>query len=688
MKETYNLEQLANHPKGVRQLAFMSAYTGIENSQIEALSPEHSKKVFLGLYKQLDLITMLHGKATQEAFHHSMEEYFQGTQDMEKTASQVNSLMVFGDVRTLEGTGVEHLHKRLGHFWRILGWEELGQMDYGDTKLLSGSIEEVQRSSGNLIRTLDLLAEQWKENHIGPHLVYPQSNAKVTRQVLPGYGLIKRHDKYSNTTVILSAQKETYPSEDDKKIYDIQTNLLQRLLDRYPMEIAIAVYDYHAFVQGLGEKKLNIAFIQEYAHNGKLKIKGFLNGNSMVLLGQPNKDVFSYQTIATSMNDSVVGMVYKSPFEAFNIETDNNSLATYVQGKAAILLAENPADVEQLSVHPTKIAQHLFNYTKKFEGAFSKKVPYSRQGKPICSKKLIGVSEYQSTPITVESINMASESIRQYLKKHNIQFINIEAGHIHADASPTTRQKTGISIGAQLSKILSEVCTVKNTTMIDEDHVPNTLNHAGYSKLMHELGFELDELIYESSPAIREIAISAIISLQQQYPNHVYQNGQALMFNIPDTDLQVELIKDIAEPDVELGCVIFDVGLTLAKVYPQLADTYLTGGSAAVHAAMQEIYTNIQSPLERQKAVKKAFPNKTRTYEEVLVAQPLPKIDNVNSAIINVLERFYGGQQVKLEGMLHALKIPIHLVDVTFSDQGLQVNMSTNGFSDNNQLSI
>ncbi|MBI4973952.1 hypothetical protein HZC27_05055 [Candidatus Roizmanbacteria bacterium] len=687
MIEKINLEKLAGNSKGKNQLAFMSAYTGIESSQINALSDEHAKKVFLGLYKQLDLITMLHGKPTQEALHHSVDDYFQGTQDMEKTASQINSLMVFGDVRPLEGTGLEHLHKRLGHFWRILGWEELGQMEQGDTKLQSGSIEEVQRSSGNLIRTLDLLAEQWKENHIGPHLIYPQSNegdAKVTRQVTTGYGLIKRQDKYSNSTVVLSSQKQSYPSEDDKKFYDSQTNLLQRLLDRYPMEIAIAVYDYHAFVEGLGEKKLNIAYVQEYKQNGTLKVKGVINGKGMILLGKQTNDVFNYQTIAASINESVVGMTHESPFETFNIETDSNSFVTFVQGKAAVLLAENPADVGQLSVHPTKIAQHLLNYTKQSEGAFSKNVPYSRQGKPICSTKLVGVSEYQSTPITVESIGKAGESISQYLRKHNVQFVNIEAGHIHADATPTTRQKTGISIGAQLSKILSGVCTVKKTTMIDEDHVPNALDHVGYSRLMHELGFELDELIYESSPAIREIAISAIVSLQQQYPDHVYKNGQALMFNIPDTDLQVELIKDIAEPDVELGCVIFDVGLTLAKVYPQLADTYLTGGSAAVHAAMQKIYTDIQSPSERQRAVKKAFPNKTRTYEEALVAKPLPEVDNVNSAVINVLERFYDGQQVKLEGMLRALKIPIHLVDVTFSDQGLHVNMSTNGFSESN----
>ncbi len=678
MTEHFKIEQVAADPKGFKQAGFMTAYTGIEQSQLEAMSPEHTKKVFLGLYKQLDLITMLHGKPAQAAFHTAMDQYFAGGQDIADTTAQVNSLMVWGDVRDLAGSGLEHLHERLGHFWRILGWEELGQMEHGGTKLLNGSIEEVQRSSGNLIRTLDLLAEQWKEHNVGPHLVYPQGKAKVTRQATPGYAMIKRQDEHSNTMVVLSTQNEGYPQAADKELFDAHGNLMQRLLDRYPVEIALAVYDYHMFAQGQDGKHLNTAYIQEYKKEGQTKVKGFLNGQGTILLASSNGGTYSYAQIAASEN-GWIGNAEDSPYENFDIPAGQQDYLAYVQGKASGMLNEHPQDLEGFTAHPGQFGQMMLKYSKQYEQAFSKDVPYAKQGKPALPFKPAGVAEYQPVEITPAVVEEAAQEIQEYLNESGVQYVNIEAGHIHADAVPTGRQKTGIKIGAQLAGLLKDAATVKKTTMIDEDHVPNTLDHAGYAKTMEEQGFSLDEVIYESSPAIREIAVSAIVSLGQKYPDHVYQNGKALMFNIPGTDLQVELIKDIGEPDVELGCVIFDVGLTLAKVYPELASGY-DGGAAAVHAGMQELYTQIESPEERHAAVKALYPNATKTYEEVLAAHPLPEVANVHSAVINVLERFYDGQQVKLEGMLHALDIPIHLVDVTFSDQGLHVNMSANGF--------
>lgn len=192
---------------------------------------------------------------------------------------------------------------------------------------------------------------------------------------------------------------------------------------------------------------------------------------------------------------------------------------------------------------------------------------------------------------------------------------------------------------------------------------------------MAKNGFNVDEILYESSPAVREIAVSAIVTIQRNYPDQLHIEGNALVFDIPNSYLRVELIKDITTPIVELGCVIFDLGLTIAKIYPELAEAYMPGGINKLHQIMYEIYSKITNMKERYDVIKATFPEKSKTFAEVLQAAPLPEIADKHGAIINVLEGFYTAQQVKLEAMLRILNIPIKLIDVTFSDQGLNLSL-------------
>lgn len=681
INEQLNITELAGQPYVEKQVAFINAYTGIGPSQFELLDPTSARKVFFGLHKQLDLAASLHGPQTKGALYGAIHNYFEAPQgDLEQLAQHVNSLVVFGDVRPLEGSGVEYLHERSAHFWHILGWEQLQQVCgiESNTKLAAGSIAEIERNSGNLVRTLDLLAERWGEHHVGPHLIYPIEQQLVSKENKLGYSYVKLKSPYSNTLAVVSSANEVIPTEHDKQMFAEQANMLRRLLDRYPMELAYAIYDYYAFSQGLDVQNLNVTLVQEYTLNGEKRVKGIMNGQTTILLGGREIEGFTQEVIVASNGNSVVGAPTSSDFVMFDVPVTDDHIITIVSGRPAQALAESPQDTQQLSVKPKKgqLREQIIKYAKS-KDSHRKGVPAAKQDKPIISLLMSeGVQEYHPVEITPEMLDEASEQISQFATQHGVQFINLEAGHIHADTTPTGRQKKGMRIGAHIAHGLEEQgMQVRKTTMIDEDHVPNALDHKAYVDLMQEQGLQVDEVLYESSPAIREIAVAAISSLQQQYPEQIYMEGTTMMFNIPGTALQVELIKDVTRPIVELGCVIFDVGLTLVKIYPKLAETYMPEGSAQVHQQMLEIYKQYSGQAERFAAVKAAFPEKSRTYEDIMQAQPLPDIEDKHAGIVNVLEGFYAAQQVKLQGMLRALNIPIHLIDVTFSDRGLHISL-------------
>lgn len=231
-------------------------------------------------------------------------------------------------------------------------------------------------------------------------------------------------------------------------------------------------------------------------------------------------------------------------------------------------------------------------------------------------------------------------------------------------------------IGGILERNLaSQDIHIVRSTMIDEDHVPNVLDHDKYVNLMKQQGFNLDEVIYESSSVIREISVLAASSLIARYPEHFKYEGNALVFNIPNTNLQIEIIKDVTEEPFELGCVIFDVGLTLYKIYPELGMAYRGSSGKSVHDEMKRIYSQENDMRERLRLVKEAFPPQTVVSQEIFSSEGLPNLPERKAAIINVLEGFYTPQQQKLESLLKALDIPIALIDVTFSSQGLQVHL-------------
>lgn len=657
-------------PLNPKQVAFIGAYTGIEPSQLDQMTSQQKDKVFLSLSKQLDLCVSLHGLNAKKAYKSSLDDYF-NSQDstIDNLTQKVNGLLVFGEVVDLEGTGVAHLHERLAHFWRILGWEELEAISMNGTyKNQSGlgSVEAIVDECGNLVRTLDLLAEAWSEFGIGPKLLYPssQSKPKIAREGKNGYMSAKLQTDYTQTLAVLTGRNSDFPTEETKQDYKEKELLLERLLEKYPVEFAYAIFEYYAFCRGFDKNAYNVAIVQEYVNGGQRHVKGLMNGKCAVICGKiEDQNIVSQKIIGLSNANTVTGAPNKTQFEMFDVAVDDNSVLSLVHGGVASVVADYP---DILQTFQTPVSE-----LRKKIAQFSKAIGLSKLEKPILTLPLGKTAEYKPKVITEATLEEEAARIREFCHNAGIGFINIEAGHIHADHSPTRRQQAGIGIGAFLSKALDGI-EVKQCTMVDEDHVPNTIDYRQYLLLMGSLGFPVDEVVLESSPVVREIAVSAISALFAKYPDYLYNRGNALIFNIPGTSLEVELIKDVNVAPFELGCVIFDVGLTLYKTHPELAHLYSLDDGSFLHREMLSIYNQYQNPDQRLAAVKAAVPIKTDSFDQIKDTQELPEV-NGKRAIINVLEGFYSPQQDKLKGVMQALGLPIIVIDVCFSQDGLQV---------------
>lgn len=651
---------------------FLATYTGIEESQLTEMTDPQREKVFLGLFKQLDLATSLHGPQAKQELRGAIGNYFSSeSSDIHTLTPQINSLLIYGDIRDLKDSGVEYLHDRLAHFWRILGWEELKQVGACDTdiKYPAGSIEPVLNSCGNLIRTLDLLSERWDETGQGPHLIFPIQNQRISKEEAKGYRASRLRTDYTNTLAVITGRNEGIPSEESKDDFKEKGMLLDRLLARYPMEFAYLIFDYYAFAQDWSDKAYNVAVTQEYVENGERKVKGIINGKTVALLGKSiTHERTEHTIIATSNNDTITGSPVSFNPTYFDLPVEERDQIVLIHGETASVVMSYPDVIHTFDTRPDAVR----NKVSQFAGAIGQ----AKKGKPMLVSSFGKVNEYHPVKIDEETIGRTIQEVKGYLNKKSITAVNIEAGHIHADTTASRRQLKGMEIGAKVAAGMEQNgISVVRSTMIDEDHVPNVLDHKAYLNLMKQQGYELDEVVYESSPVIREIAVSTISTLVRKYPENFQREGNALMFKIPDTDLYVEMVKDTTVEPFELGCVIFDTGLTLYKVYPELATLYTNRTGNEIHQEMLDIYVKTRDIKERTRSVKETFPYRSATAQHIEQIAGLPEFSGEKRAILNILEGFYTPQQQKLEGMLKALGVPISLIDITFSNQGLQLHL-------------
>lgn len=673
------INEVLNHELGQKAALFIAAYTGIEQSQLEIMTESQKQKVLTGLVKQLEIVMSLHPPKLvldaeirlqkevlpKDELKASLVEYFGSeTKNIDQLAGDINSLLLYGEKREIIGTNAEHLHNELCHFWRILGWEELSGLTQ-HTKHIPRSIDDVEVNCGNLIRTLTLLKEYWDEEQIGPELIIPTGYIKTKQEVAAGYSVVKQLN-FPTATVVVTGRNRGRPEHEARDGYKEKAQLLERLLSKFPSEFAFLIFEYYAFAKGWSTQNYNVAVVQEYiSKEGKRMMKGLVSGRFAFLHSGNN------ETMIVGSSDSHVPVGSdKTRIVSFNTEIAETDSFFIIHGELAHFLAQFSDVCGVLKGKKQEVHSKLVE--------LSKALGVAHEGKPIVSIPIGCATQQQVVDINEDMRWQATGEIITWSRKQHLEAISIEAGHIHSDRKPTRLQKEGIAIGALLARQLKNIgVNVILQPMIDEDHVVNSLDYKSYLNLMHMLGYNPNEVIFESSPVIREIAIAAIVNLMQIFPGNFSYNGNALIFNIPESDLQVEFVKDVTQVPFELGCVIFDAGLSLYRACPELGHIYSqTDGGKIIHQEMLNIYTQHSSPNERLTQAQLQFPYLTTKWEEVKEHCSLPRLPDKNIAVCNVLEGFYTPQQMKLIGVLTALDVNLHIVGVSITDQGLVVKIN------------
>jgi len=658
--------EISNFNFSLKHALLIGAYTGIDQSQITTLLPQQKQKIYLGLVKQLELVSFLHQPKPDQPLPKDVLKttitHFTNTNQLsiDQLIAQVNSILLFGEVRDINGTPAESLHNELSHFWRILGWEELSEITE-KSKHIPGTLDDIEANCGNLIRTMTLLKEYWEESKIGPKLVNPEKNIKTSIESTDGYAFVRQLN-YPYASAIVTGRDKGYPKANGKQDYKEKAQLLEQLLSKFPAEFAFLVFEYYAFTKGWSTENYNIAVAQEYIdQHGNRKIKGYTVGRFAFLLTQDA----GTSIISNSDNHVPVGSPDKTSVTSFDIDAEAGNVLSIVHGETARFITRFPDVCNVLTGNKNQ----LINLTSALTVAHEKK--------PIVTITLGKATKKQVVEINEDGIDQSLSKVVKFLRTNKINVVSLEAGHIHADRKPTNLQKLGITIGAKLYSQLEQMgINVKKQPMIDEDHVINSLDYVSYLNLMYSLGYDAEELIFESSPVIREIAVATIVTLLSQQPESFSMNGNALIFNVPDTELQVEFIKDITEPVIELGCVIFDVGLSLYKAFPELEYLYSNVPGKNIHQEMLKIYNEKVSSAERSKSSKEKFPVKTKTYSELESHEGLPQLPSKNIAVCNVLEGFYAPQQEKLKAVLTSLGIDLNIIGISITDQGLKVSLN------------
>lgn len=103
--------------------------------------------------------------------------------------------------------------------------------------------------------------------------------------------------------------------------------------------------------------------------------------------------------------------------------------------------------------------------------------------------------------------------------------------------------------------------------MVDDDHVVNAFDYGNFQNILEKQGYNLMEMIFESSPLVYEISLDILRYLAAEHPNMLKQIGDNLYL---DTGGKIiELIENL-NGEFKTGCVLFDAALCLYKLYPDL----------------------------------------------------------------------------------------------------------------------
>jgi len=662
-------------PKEHQEL--LNLYKGVNPELLADLPKNEQAYLASKAIKELSLLaesgSMSAGQKLQDSIntnHHSYHLDIESLIEYGKTYDQLYPSQK-NQVKRME------IQQEFGHFSRIMNLDGV----------VSGSHRTPMETTIDFSRFLELLIERRSER--GSHSLsrwsrhYQSSGQQVTNSPACGIMETSAEDGLSALLGVKQAQPSFQPK-----------NRLQEyavLSNRFDHKQATLLFDY---LLALNNCTADLAFVSTRAFNHRSTLKVEINGGGgcgvMVTIPDPEnkyRELVVHRLTVGQANSWNFGAVTQTPI---------TSTVTDVPGDTARIYSFHPSswekvkksgldDLNQLLNAPQKNGwvnptNSLISFLKS-HGVVSQITSVRTKGavSPIKLAKPKNPYSKLISPLSAHKV------FRELISAHHI---TLETGHIHADRRPGLEQWECLSYTKAFASLLKRrgyTGKINHVTMIDDYHVINNFDYQKYASQIKARGISISEVILESSPLVRLIAIDVLkyLYLQAEHAKSykIEERGGNIYLHIPQTDMVIELVADHAT-NPTIGCVLYDVALCLYKSLPEFYKTRYNSvlgltPQQNIHRILVQYY-NQHLSLEQRRAFLESYFLPIPTLVDLRQTTKKPAIPKSHSThLINVLAHFYQPQQKKVNQFLKILGQP-PLVSLFYNSESNSVTLKNN----------
>lgn len=670
------------------QKQIFAIWTGIDESVYESL--ENTDKLWESLIKELSIIAELGKEGAAKKLILLLDNAITNQESYSAILNDFNALVEYGDFYSAlspeeQNNVLQHeIQEEFGHFWRIMGIESMKKKENNcGTKKIVGEIDDVMNLAGNLVRELGVIIERRQVRRVMndtlPVKMNSEPEGNIKLQSLNALGTTRSQYPYVSAFISVKTMGSQAVNNGQAEEKELDTNkarqylnLFNRLLIKFPLEKAVALLDYIIFKNEDLNEDLHFMAMQQFCKNGKQYLKLMSIGQQIILHTKMNNDfTHELKRVIRGKDNNFFGGLKPCCYQTKEWEVDLNDNIFFLSADfAEKLKGLNDEDILKVLNQKGKNDKILpVNNLRKYAKISSNGI-LSINCKP---KEEFNLSEF--TKNNIEEQIKPLMDILLGLNQKPLK-IAIEGAHIHADREVSQSQR----IGARIAGVLANMLNFSNiealsAPMIDDNHVVNALDYEKFEEMLEEEGYNISEIIFESSPLIYELSLDILKFLIDKHPDKIKIIGNNLYLEVDN--MMIELIQDFKNEFIT-GCVLFDAGLCLYKLYPSLLKerykNYIKNkkhdsvlADEDIHEVILQIYKKTKKPEERLKNVKKLLPENNIDLAELYKncqCQPFLNViqDKITTDtsqkdqyIVMILEETYHSQQNKLSALMGLL---------------------------------
>ncbi len=645
------------------QLQLIAFYKGINPELVSEFSEPHQGLIFNRMMKELCLLAESNAEGAGHQLYQIVASFKPDEKNFEQLLTEVESLVEYGrsyeSLNSFQRAKVKRLElqQEFGHFSRIMNLD----------RIIFGKKAEPWKETLDFARFFELLQERRSDRHVTSLGNWGRARGEFSYEVnnSPVCGLLE--ESLSRRQVALLAVPEKYDEFSPK----YWLSEYAKLCDRLGTQTATFLFDYLLFVDTPKNLSFVTAFLGDSCNGPEVRVIGGGGCGLMALVpekGSQFKDVVDFRTTVGS--DWGFGSNFQSRIEriAYKPGNERGKILCFHPDSWKVIGGLSDGEINILV--GKRFKNGWFNSTNALRDFFKERGLIDQFVVLDIKRKPLGEVVTQRQ----RRVSFAFSGIsgrNEFSELIGAKEVILEAAHIHADRRPGKEQIDAIRVFKKTIKLMEDKGfsgVVRKQVMVDDYHVVNNLDYKSFSDKLLKLGFEFDELILESSPVVRWVAIeilATLLALKNRGKDfEVVCRGGNLYLEISSLGVSIELVAGIGNENV-LGCVLFDVALCVYKLHQEYFDLAVREQFGMrgdeLHSTILSHYGIVKDPVERLDFVKKyiarvAFPTLREIEGGGVKSKGLPS--DSRALNLNILAQFYRPQQKKVNRFLALIGQP------------------------------